>query len=101
MADSSSLDRLKFNKYYAQWKNECKKVAVSSNTDDYTKQTGFKDIVNMGSIALPFIREKMRQGDFIITKAVFEICGWNRDYFGEMRSEQELRDKVLGKSSCK
>ena len=56
-------------------------------------------MVAMGRPALPYLQEKMEQGqgmDFMLAFAVVEINGWNKaDFRGG--SEQDFRDKVLAR----
>ncbi len=59
-------------------------VRVSSRTSDYNACAAFTQIVQKGSAYLPYIVEKLQDGDFFMNQAMAEITQIDvRKYFDE------------------
>ena len=89
----------KFEQLYRTWHRQSDAIRYSSNTGDYVALPAYRGIVDLGQAALPFLEKKLtqdRDGDFMLARAVVEICGWDRQAFTS-DSEQGFRDKVLRK----
>src|SRR5580692_6306105 len=89
----------KFARLYRTWHRQSEAIRYSSRTGDYIALPAYRGIVDLGQAALPFLEKKMtqdRDGDFMLARAVVEICGWDRQAFTS-DSEQGFRDKVLRK----
>ncbi len=89
----------KFERLYGTWHRQSEAIRYSSNTGDYVALPAYRSIVGLGQAALPFLEQKLtqdRDGDFMLARAVVEICGWDRQAFAS-ESEQAFRDKVLRK----
>jgi hypothetical protein len=86
----------KFDLYYASWMKECERpeVVTSSQSYTYTNLSSFRNIVALGRPALPYLKEKMEKGNFLLAYAVIEILGWTRSDF-HTDTEQGFRDMVL------
>ena len=89
----------KFERLYRTWHQQSETIRYSSNTNDYIALPAYRGIVDLGQAALPFLEKKLvrdRDGDFMLARAVVEICGWDRQAFAS-DSEQAFRDKILRK----
>jgi hypothetical protein len=89
----------KFERLYRTWRRQSDAIRYSSNTGDYIALPAYRGIVELGQAALPFLEKKLaqdRDGDFMLARAVVEICGWDRQTFAS-DSEQAFRDKILRK----
>jgi hypothetical protein len=89
----------KFERFYRTWHRESNAIRFSSNTGDYVALPAYRGIVDLGPAALPFLEKKLtqdRDADFMLARAVVEICGWDRQAFAS-DSEQAFRDKILRK----
>jgi hypothetical protein len=89
----------KFERLYRTWHRQSEPIRYSSNTGDYIGLPAYRGIVDLGRAALPFLARKLaqdRDADFMLARAVVEICGWDRQAFSS-ESEQAFRDKVLRK----
>jgi hypothetical protein len=89
----------KFERLYRTWHRQSEAISYSSNTGDYVALPAYRGIVDLGQAALPFLEKKLaqdRDADFMLARAVVEICGWDRQAFAS-DSEQAFRDKVLRK----
>jgi hypothetical protein len=89
----------KFERLYRTWHRQSEAIKFSSNTGDYIALTAYRGIVDLGRAALPFLEKKLvqdRDADFMLARAVVEICGWDRQAFAS-DSEQAFRDKILRK----
>jgi hypothetical protein len=89
----------KFERLYRTWHRQSDAIRYSSNTGDYIKLPAYRGIVDLGQAALPFLEKKLaqdRDADFMLARAVVEICGWDRQAFAS-DSEQAFRDKILRK----
>jgi hypothetical protein len=89
----------KFERLYRTWHRQSDAIRYSSNTGDYIKLPAYRGIVDLGQAALPFLENKLaqdRDADFMLARAVVEICGWDRQAFAS-DSEQAFRDKILRK----
>jgi hypothetical protein len=89
----------KFERLYRTWYRQSEAIRYSSNTNDYIALPAYRGIVDLGQAALPFLEKKLtqdRDADFMLARAVVEICGWDRQTFAS-DSEQAFRDKVLHK----
>jgi hypothetical protein len=89
----------KFERLYRTWHRQSVAIRYSSNTGDYVALPAYRGIVGLGQAALPFLEEKLtrdRDGDFMLARAVVEICGWDQQSFAS-DSEQAFRDKILRK----
>jgi hypothetical protein len=89
----------KFERLYRTWHRQSEAIGYSSNTGDYVALPAYRGIVDLGQAALPFLEKKLtqdRDGDFMLARAVVEICGWDRQAFAS-DSEQAFRDKILRK----
>src|ERR1700730_6830118 len=89
----------KFERLYRTWHRQSDAIRYSSNTGDYIKLPAYRGIVDLGQAALPFLEKKLtqdRDADFMLARAVVEICGWDRQTFAS-DSEQGFRDKILRK----
>lgn len=98
MATPPDPTRQKFDRYYAQWREQCEPLKASNHTEPYVRLPAFRAMVSLGAPALPFLREKLEQqdSDFMLAHAVAEICGWKRSDF-QATSEPVFRDQVLEK----
>ncbi len=67
-----SFDRLyrKLQRYRRSWA-----VQISSRTEDHNDCEAFRKIVARGEDFLPFIVEKIEEGDFFLNQAMREITG--------------------------
>jgi hypothetical protein len=86
-----------FERRYAAWHREAKRIQFSSNTHDYISLPSYRRIVALGPHAVPLLQTKLledRSGDFMLADAVVAICGWDRRAFAS-DSAQGFRDKVL------
>ena len=86
-----------FERRYAAWHREARRIGFSSNTRDYISLPSYRRIVALGPHAVPLLRTKLledRSADFMLADAVVAICGWNRRDFAS-DSAQAFRDKVL------
>jgi hypothetical protein len=89
----------KFERLYRTWHRQSDAIRYSSNTNDYIALPAYRGIVGLGQAALPFLERKLaqdRDADFMLARAVVEICGWDRQAFAS-DSEQAFRDKILRK----
>src|ERR1700680_2950918 len=89
----------KFERLYRTWHRQSDAIRYSSNTGDYIALPAYRGIVDLAQAALPFLEKKLaqdRDGDFMLARAVVEICGWDRQAFAS-DSEQGFRDKILRK----
>jgi hypothetical protein len=89
----------KFERLYRTWHRQSDVIRYSSNTGDYIALPAYRGIVDLGQAALPSLEKKLaqdRDADFMLARAVVEICGWDRQTFAS-DSEQAFRDKVLHK----
>jgi hypothetical protein len=89
----------KFERLYRTWHRQSEAIQYSSNTGDYIALPAYRGIVDLGQAALPFLEKKLaqdRDADFMLARAVVEICGWDRQTFAS-DSEQAFRDKILRK----
>ncbi|MCP3997914.1 MAG: hypothetical protein GY722_23065 [bacterium] len=78
MAEASA--RKSFNRLYRklQWYRRLSPlVQFSSRTGDYNDCEAFRKIVARGEDFLPFIVEKIEEGDFFLNQAMWEITGVN------------------------
>jgi hypothetical protein len=66
-----------FQRCYEEWQGHVRRpeVRISSRTEDYLRCPAFEKIVELGEPALPFIMEKLRQGDFFLHHAAGRITG--------------------------
>jgi hypothetical protein len=88
-----------FERLYRTWHRQSEAIRYSSNTGDYIALPAYRGIVDLGQAALPFLKKKLEQdrdADFMLARAVVEICGWDRQAFAS-DSEQAFRDKILRK----
>jgi hypothetical protein len=96
-AEPSRRVAVAFERRYAAWHREAKRVQFSSNTRDYISLPSYRRIVALGLRAVPLLQTKLSEdhgADFMLADAVLAICGWNRrDFAGD--SAQAFRDKVL------
>lgn len=67
----------KFDVLFAEWKKAIQdpKILFSSRPQDYINNGPYREIVELGRDALPFIIEKLEQGVFFLNQAVTEITG--------------------------
>jgi len=70
-----------FDALYAEWLKVIQnpKVQISSRPQDYTNNEPYREIVEMGRNALPFIREKIEQGEFLMNEAALKIAELDLD----------------------
>jgi hypothetical protein len=98
-AMASKNTAAKFERLYRTWHRQSEAIGYSSNTGDYIKLPAYRGIVDLGPAAIPSLEKKLaqdRDADFMLARAVVEICGWDRQAFAS-DSEQAFRDKVLRK----
>lgn len=87
----------KFNEYVFEWKKHCElpKVSISSNPIMYINCDAYKNIVDMGYKALPFIKKTYEGSD---EDAFFPIFGWAssvKEIIGEnFEIPQDIKGKV-------
>ena len=91
----------KFESHYNSWAS-CRNTTslkFSSNAKDYLKCDGYKETVQMGDIALPYLISKIiedknngfSKGDFILWHAIYDISGIKLFKDEEIQvSEQEI-----------
>ena len=53
----------RFNALAEQWSEHCKKVALSSNINDYLNSDSYRELVKLGAPAIPYIMERYRADD--------------------------------------
>jgi len=85
-----------FAERYAQWEEDREGMKHMSFHTSFTNLPGFRAIVDLGSPALPHIRDKLQEepNDIFLTYAIMEINGWPEKEF-ESPTYEEIRDKVL------
>jgi hypothetical protein len=86
-----------FERRYAAWHREAKRIQFSSNTHDYISLPSYRRIVALGPRAVRLLQTKLLEDrgiDFMLADAVVAICGWDRRAFAS-ESAQAFRDKVL------
>lgn len=71
--------RREFSAYYSELLEYRKKpeVMVSSRPSDHNNCEAFRKIVKKGKVFIPFIIEKMKEGDFFLSQAMEEIIGFD------------------------
>jgi len=79
-----------FDTLYEEWLRVIRspKIQMSSRPQDYTNNEPYREIVKMGRNALPFIREKIEQGEFLMNEAALKVA------------ELDL-DKIIGEEAKK
>ena len=95
--ESSRRVAAAFERRYAAWHQEAKRIQFSSNTHDYISLPSYRRIVALGPRAVPLLQTKLledRGADFMLADAVVAICGWDHRAFAS-DSAQAFRDKVL------
>src|SRR5262249_21233546 len=73
-----------FERRYAAWYREAKRIQFSSNTHDYISLPSYRRIVALGFPAVPLLQTKLLEdhgADFMLADAVVAICGWDRRDF--------------------
>jgi len=105
----------RFDALIEEWKKAVQDPAVrmSSRPKDYTDNEAYREIVQMGEDALPFIIEKLEEGVFLLNQAALDIAGLrmddlvkeNRKFLGERqksaaivewwKSQPEHRGKII------
>ena len=73
-----------FENKYAKWAQRIAEMPPYSKSTAYTKLPEYREIVQLGSKALPCIVKKSmsEQGlDFLLCDAIIEISGWAKDEF--------------------
>jgi hypothetical protein len=74
--NKKNKEKVRFEKLFYEWKAiiNTPQVLISSRPKDYIDNEPYREIVKMGSIVLPFIIDKIEQGEFLLNQAVFEIA---------------------------
>ena len=52
-----------FDALAQQWSAHCRSVALSSNMNDYLNTGAYRELVNLGTPAIPYIMERYRIND--------------------------------------
>jgi hypothetical protein len=66
------ITRNKFNAIYNKWRQRIREpdIRIHSNTQAWTKVPEFTSLVGLGELAVPFLLERLRQGDFVAVKVL-------------------------------
>jgi hypothetical protein len=77
MPKKTKVTKREFDRAYAKWAKaiQAPAVAASSNPDDYTKIKEYREITKLGKGALPFVVQKMKEGDFLMNAAALKLAG--------------------------
>lgn len=77
MNSESKKVKEEFDTLFAEWKKVIQdpKILLSSRPQDYTNNDPYREMVKLGRDVLPFIIEKLEQGEFLLNQAVAEITG--------------------------
>jgi len=84
-----------FDTLFSEWQKMIQdpKIQLSSITQDYLNNEPYRNIIKMGTPALPLVIEKLKQGIFLLNHAVLAITGKKgEEVFGKEKrflSEQE------------
>jgi len=76
--DPNGTTKREFERHYREWRDlieSTPRLRYSSKTTDFMDNEPFRRLVALGLPALPFIMAKVRDGDFFLNNAVFEITG--------------------------
>lgn len=101
MTEENQSIREKFDSLFLQWKEAIQdpKVQFSSRPRDYIDNDPYREIVKLGRDALPFIIEKLKEGEFFLNQAVVDITSVNMaEIISEERrfaSEQEKSTMLI------
>lgn len=95
----------KFVILYNQWQNYINKpeIKISSRSQDYTNCKPYKEIVKLGKPALPYLIEKLKEGELTLWKegqfflwyAIRDITGVDLSKKYKSFSEQEIAKKYI------
>ena len=79
--DESKKIKEKFDVLYEEWQRVIQdpKIQISSRPQDYTNNKPYREIIRLGKGALPFILEKIVQGNFLMNQAAIEVTGLHLD----------------------
>lgn len=93
LEDSDIAFKDEFSKYYSELLDYRKKpeVMLSSRAEDHNNCEAFRKIIKKGKVFLPFIIEKMREGDLFLSQAMEEITGF------DVRDGAGISNSVSGK----
>lgn len=77
MPSDQANTEAEFNKLFAEWKQATRDfmVQLSSKPEDYTNNEPYAAIVALGEAALPFLVEKLEEGEFLLYRAILDILG--------------------------
>lgn len=91
------INRTVFDQLYSELTAYRKRpeVIISSKTSDYNNCDAFKKIVQKGSPFLPYIIEKIQNGDFYLNQAMQEITGF--DIHGITKSKRIVGEQRAAK----
>ena len=80
MTDKAAI-KARFDALYEEWKKVVASPAVqlSSRPQDYTNNEPYREIIGLGRDALPFILEKLREGEFFMNEAALAVSGLSVD----------------------
>jgi hypothetical protein len=86
----------KFETLYEEWLKVIQdpKIQLSSRPQDYTNNVPYKEIVRLGKDALPFILEKITQGNFFMNQAAMELLDVNLNKLVEKELSLPSEKKV-------
>lgn len=73
--------RKQFDTLFGEWEKAIQdpKIQFSSRPKDYIDNEPYRQMVNMGKDALPFIIDKIEKGAFLLNQAVEKISGTTLD----------------------
>ena len=90
----------KFNETHTKWRAESEQIKLSSRTTDYINLPAYRQLVSLGSPALPLFYERLNRADgldFMLAHAVLEITGSDQSEFRGETGEQAFASKVAKK----
>jgi len=81
MSNENKQVKEKFDALFVTWEKliQDPKIQLSSRPQDYIDNQPYREIVKLGSDALPFIIEKLERGVFFLNQAVLDITGVNME----------------------
>lgn len=95
--DESKKIKEKFDVLYEEWQKVIQdpKIQISSRPRDYINNEPYREIIRLGKCALPFILEKIAQGNFLMNQAAIEVSGLHLDKIVENEIRKIPSDRAL------
>lgn len=91
-----------FEEHHGRWRkfiDRKPELQLSSRTPDYTENRHYRKMISLGVPALPYIMERIAEGDFLLNRAVLEIMEWSLSDIipdpSKAYSEQEISHYLL------